>query len=134
VKKRTSSDHKKPVHRAVSIPAAMPEVPDLHETERMIHLRTEAFQRGVLSCSDRCEAEERVLRILAHALDPTVTGLANLLGQKPEEAGVLLGKLAEAGLVWQQVTGTGAPGWHLSSEGQHYLTERGLFPPAPPHP
>ncbi len=118
----------------VSIPAAelvVPDTPELHATDRMIHLRAEAFQRGVLHCSDRSEVEVRVLRFLAHALDPTAVGVANLLEQKPEEAGILLGALAEAGLIWQQATGAAPAGWHLSLEGQRYLTDRGLSPKAP---
>jgi hypothetical protein len=134
VKKR-HTDHKKPSHKVVSIPAAelvVPDVPELHATDHMIHLRAEALQRGVLHDADRSEMEERVLRFLAHALDPTALGVARLLGQKPEDAGVLLGALAEAGLVWQQATGEAAAGWHLSLEGQRYLTQRGISPEAPP--
>ncbi len=96
---------------------------------------TDALARGVLHYVDRPEEEELILRFLAQALDPTAPGIATQTGLSPEQTDAALASLTgPPGLIWSQTVSGAEPGWHLSTEGQRYLSERGLMPPKLPHP
>ena len=107
------------VHAEAAIPSMV---------EQELHVLMEQIEEPTLHHSDRPEIEWRILAFVAQAAGPTVDGIASMMGVPPEAAAVHVQNLKDAGRLWGQPGIGGEIGWHVTLEGQRFVTERGAEP------